>query len=361
MTTTNPDDPERTKAERKLERSEEHYEGLARNIPGMTYRGTRSWTVEFISGSRSLCGYPAEEFLQGAREWMDVVHPDDRDRVREEAKALLTEPGQLVQEYRIVTREGETRWVEDHKTPRFTSDGEYRGVDGVVFDVTSRLRLEREILHAGSRERQSISQTLHDSLGQKLTGIALLAKSLELDLESQSLPMASDAGRLTGLISSAIAETRRITVGLAPVDLEPGSISVALKRLAEWTSDLCAIPCLFVSSGDSPVYDDDVVLHLYHVAQEAVNNAVRHAGASKIAIELAVEADEGKLIVKDNGKGLPGGEEKGTGMGLHTMRYRARILGGALDISCCADGGTVVTCSFENRKPEPSGTEDVGS
>ena len=89
--------------------------------------------------------------------------------------------------------------------------------------------------------------------------------------------------------------------------------------------------------------------NLYRIAQEAVNNAVKHSRCKNISIGLGAVEDEVTLTVKDDGIGFPETLDAGGGMGLHIMNYRANMIGALLDIRRGAGGGTIVICSFHNQ------------
>ena len=105
-------------AEMALREREEKYRTLCCNIPGIIYRAKIDWSVEIISNSETVCGYSFEEFSSGKVNWLGLIHPDDRPRVleEEEASGLTKRPTLLVQEYRIVAKDGGPRWVADRKT-----------------------------------------------------------------------------------------------------------------------------------------------------------------------------------------------------------------------------------------------------
>jgi signal transduction histidine kinase len=90
--------------------------------------------------------------------------------------------------------------------------------------------------------------------------------------------------------------------------------------------------------------------HLYHIAQEAVNNAIKHAGAKTITIRLFCGESEGTLIIKDDGTGIQRPPVPHAGVGLHIMNYRAGIIGGNLEIRREHPRGTAVTCRFPMTK-----------
>jgi two-component system CheB/CheR fusion protein len=84
--------------------------------------------------------------------------------------------------------------------------------------------------------------------------------------------------------------------------------------------------------------------HLYRIAQEATSNAVRHGHATSVSIRLAIGAGQAALTVNDNGIGIPSPESPATGMGLRSMRYRAGLLDGNIEVRALPEGGTLVSC-----------------
>ena len=110
----------------------------------------------------------------------------------------------------------------------------------------------------------------------------------------------------------------------------------------------------FCETGDTRVADPEEGLHLYRIAQEALNNAARHGGARKVTMVLNKSADSVRLAVADDGKGMPSSPDDARGMGLDSMRYRAHALGGELKIDSHPSEGTVVSCEIPNRPLRPA-------
>lgn len=135
----------RKHAEEALRRSEAKYMALVHNIPGMIYRASCDWSAEIISGSEKLCGYTENELNALPEKWLGVIHPDDRDRVVEEGSGLSRQQKDLIQTYRITCRDGDNRWVEDHKISFFSDDGVFLGIDGIVFDISERKLFEEKL------------------------------------------------------------------------------------------------------------------------------------------------------------------------------------------------------------------------
>jgi len=217
---------------------------------------------------------------------------------------------------------------------------------GIVRDISERRRLEKEILNISEQERRRIGQDLHDGLGQMLTGIGLLGQNVTRQLEKEDHPLADEVAEITDLVKEADQYARDLSRGLTPVDVDANGLSQALQRLSDNAVRLFDVPCTFDEVGTALVHDSTTATHLYRIAQEAVSNAVRHGDATRIKISLASGADQIRLRIQDDGVGFNPEDIDGPGMGVHIMNYRARIVGGNLEISSEPGEGTVVTCTL---------------
>lgn len=213
-------------------------------------------------------------------------------------------------------------------------------------EMAERLRLENEIHEVTAREKQRIGQDLHDSLGQKLTGAVFLSRALAAQLADQPPDARESAEKINAILKDAVAQVRRTARGLSPVDVGEDGLPQALRHLAEETCDVHNIACSFRAEGAPRVASTQAATHLYHIAQEAVTNAIRHGEPRDIAIELRAEGARGLLSIDDNGRGLAADHAERAGAGLRIMRHRARTLGGTLDVTAKPGGGTRVVCVF---------------
>lgn len=217
-------------------------------------------------------------------------------------------------------------------------------------EMDDRKRLEKEVLRISESEQRRIGQDLHDGVGQVLTGISFMSKKLEQRLTEGSLPEALDAVEISRLVKQALTQTRSLAKGLCPVALESDGLMSALHQLASNAEDLFGIPCIFQCQTPVLINDNAVATHVYYIAQEAVNNAIKHGQPRHVSISLRLsDGDDIILTVKDDGGGLPDTLDKSKGMGLHIMNYRAGMIAGKLDIRRGKPSGTVVRCSFRDR------------
>ena len=233
--------------------------------------------------------------------------------------------------------------------------GGERMIIGVLQDVTDRRQLERAIIETSSFEQQRIASDLHDGLGQELTGIALLLRSalnrLSADPE-EARGLLREAGTL---VDGAAQSARALAHGLTPVALELGGLPGALSDLAQRVRRTFGIRAQFRKHVTTPLrLDTTQASHLYRIAQEGVNNAVRHGRATFITLRLVGDEDAVKLEIIDNGSGMPSPTQRSAvGMGLRIMEYRARMLGGEISILAPRRGGTAITCRVPLAVPRP--------
>jgi signal transduction histidine kinase len=217
------------------------------------------------------------------------------------------------------------------------------------WDVTDRKLLEREILEISNREQMRIGQDLHDGLGQHLTGITFLARALENKLAARALPEASEAAEICQLVLQALTQTRNLARGLFPVELESAGLVAGLNDLAATVSKLFNITCRVELADPVEVTERNLAHHVFRIAQEAINNAVRHGKAQEIVIRLTQMDDVTLLSIVDNGTGFDPDVNPQHGLGLRIMNYRAQKIGAQLTITSAHPKGTLVTCTFPNQ------------
>lgn len=212
--------------------------------------------------------------------------------------------------------------------------------------IMERERLEHELLEITEKERRRIGLDLHDDLGQKLSGIALMTKGLELKLAKSGAQEAQDAARIHALVRQTMNHASDLAHDLATLDLKENDLSAALDGLAAHARELFEISCRFKTQGSMPPLHLDIVTQLYKIAQEAVTNAIKHGRTKRVTLSLAGQPDQVVLSVQNNGVPFPDlRSHSNTGMGLRIMRYRANLIGASLNIKGTGNHGTLLTCS----------------
>ena len=208
--------------------------------------------------------------------------------------------------------------------------------------------LERSVERIAEAEQRRIGQDLHDGLGQHLTGVAFMSKALQQKLIAEGRHDAADAAAtINQYMNESIRWTRDLARGLAPMDLDRMGLPESLRELARKTSRMFSVECTYDGLDSATLPDDQMALNLYRVAQEAVSNGVKHGQARRVTIDLE-RANGLTLSIHDDGVGFDPRKYRmtaGNGMGLAVMRYRARAIGGKLEIFPATAGGMMVRCT----------------
>jgi len=215
----------------------------------------------------------------------------------------------------------------------------------LAFAQAEHKRLEREILAAGERERQSIGADLHDGLGQQLTALELMCTVLK-DEAKQVPAMVKRLNAMGKMLREAIVQTRFLARGLVPVGSDPDALQSGLTELAERINTLGRGRCEFECREPVPLDDAFVAGHLYRIAQEAMNNAVKHARAKTVAVRLT-KADGALLLeIADDGEGFSKDRSatRGGGLGLGVMQHRASVIGAELTMTSKRGEGVTIRC-----------------
>lgn len=241
-------------------------------------------------------------------------------------------------------KDGSFYWVDTTIFPFVNDAGKPVQYVAIRTDITERRRLEREILEVNDSELNRIGRDLHDGLGQQLTALELYCTGLVLELNTQAPQLARSAREMTRQLREIVRGARAMSHGLSPLPMEGNGLINALLELADTTRLLAKIECEFVCSATISVDDPTVATHLYRIAQEAVNNILKHSGSKKIHLAVARAAGGLKLTIQDFGRGFDVGQVSRSGLGLRVMRYRADLIGAKLDISATPGKGTCVTC-----------------
>jgi PAS domain S-box-containing protein len=216
---------------------------------------------------------------------------------------------------------------------------------GVIRDISALKELQKQILEIAAEEDRKIGHELHDNVQQQLTGLGLLAANLSDVLQKKSTPEAPLAAKVAEGIKQSANDVHLLSRGLVPVEVDAEGLRAALTDLAVRISDQYDVSCDFRSDGSIGVSDNFTATHLFRIAQEAVNNSIKHGRANSIEISLAGADKLLTLKVLDDGIGLGDKRVPGPGMGLRIMDYRAGLIGATLQIASRENGGTSVNCT----------------
>ena len=237
---------------------------------------------------------------------------------------------------------------------------------GLLRDVSHRKQLERQVIEIASLEQQRIGQDLHDSIGQQLTGMILLAQVMIESASHMKVPdahtnpseiatffqrLSGQAARLRTGLEDALQELRTVCRELIPVPINAEGLMAALDQLVTSASIQSVVTCKFDCTVPITSPDNVTATHLFNIVQGALSNALRHAQAHEIVVRLEQNDEHLILTIRDDGIGFrPLGV---AGLGLRIMQNRAQIIGGTLAIRSVLPKGTEVTCILPTGLKHP--------
>ena len=338
---------DRQRAEQALRESEERLQAILNTAADAIVTIDRSGIIQSVNpATERMFGYSAAELLgQNVKRLMPPPYRDEHDGYL--ARYLQTGEKRIIgigREVQGLRNDGSTFPVDlavseiDH-LQLFT---------GIIRDVTHRKELEREVLEIASLEQQRIGQDLHDSVGQEMTALSILAGDLAETLRAEPLKAQLLIDQLTEGLQRTQTELRAVLRGLLPVPVDSEGLMAALTDLAARVQQEGKAACRFECPKAVSVGDNLVATHLFLVAQEAVHNALKHARPT--SIEITLLANERLILrVQDDGPGMPADAPQASGLGLRIMRNRAAIIGALLTIEPAQPTGTLVTCTLPTR------------
>ncbi len=340
---------DRKRAEQVLSESEERFRLVANNAPALIWMADADRQFTFVNqGWLNFTGRPLQEELGNG--WVYAVHPDDRDRTLEQYANAFDARVDFEREYRLRRHDGEYRWIVDFGVPRFERDGTFCGYIGSCIDITER-KTSEETLHnlsgrlirAQEEERARIARELHDDFSQRLAilgiGLGQLWKKLpESDVEQRSKVL--EILKIAKEISSDI---HTLSHQLHSSKLEHVGVSPALRGLCKEIGDKYGIDVVFSESGFPCSVPKDIALCLFRIAQESLNNAVKHSHAHRVTVDLTATDGLVRLRVCDSGSGFDlDAPSSNLGIGLIGMSERVRLVGGKFTIDTGANKGTEI-------------------
>jgi len=309
----------------------------------------RTHIIYVSPGYEKVWGRSCASLYEKPHTWLEAVHAEDRHRVGEAAANRQAE-GTYDEEYRVVRPDGSIRWIHDRAFPVRDGSGTVFRIAGLAEDITERKRLEQEVIEMSDREQCRLGQHLHDGICQQLVSIAFATDLLRRDLVVKSPPEAVRVARITALLDNAITQARNLSHALCPVNLTGNGLGIALRELATSMSRGSQVVCEVDCSDALVVKEPAAATHIYRIAQEAVQNAVKNAEATRVLIALFQVGDTIQLRVSDNGHKPVADESQQFEAGLNIMRYRAGVAGGSLEAEFETEGGATISCSFQQKE-----------
>lgn len=334
-------------AQQKLEESENRYRLLFETnpVPLIIFNPTSSKVLDVNEATALLLGYSKTELINLT---FDNIL-SDQSELTQQALFEITE--------RDVSKniETELRSKSARKIPceiKFDSiiiQNEH-AVLGAINDLTTIKSTEKlviqSLIEGADNERTRVSKEIHDSLGQSLTAANLNLNAIKTQIAQLENKTIEKFETGLGFLKNAIEESRNIAHNLMPKAIEDFGIILSLKSLFNQIEKSTGLTIVFYENINNHLrFDMNIELNLFRITQEALNNVIKHAGATEVFVQLMLHPDEIIYTFEDNGRGFDKMLVKQTnkGIGLNSIANRAKAMSGHLDIDSTINGGTTLT------------------
>ena len=300
--------------------------------------------TEFNQAAENIFGYQAIEIIGNRIEVLvPLVHVENRRLGDESDLRVQNKIRAQAQQNLTAIRKNGSKFPIRLTTTLIAND---KLCIGIIADLSEVAILKKAITDVSTLEQEKIGRDVHDNLGQRLTGINLLASNLRRNITADDLKSSETLEQIIEQISLAIGETRNISHALSPVLFPPEKLQEALIKLMHMV-DSAGIESHFEFSKILRISDNSIAIQVYRIAQEAINNAIKYSRASNITLQLKTHLNQMMLVIEDDGIGIDLKETKADwGIGLKIMQYRASSINASLFIESTPQNGTIVRCVF---------------
>jgi PAS domain S-box-containing protein len=308
--------------------------------------------------------------------FIDRIHPDDVDRLKQDFQDAIDGKNNFVNEHRIIRVDGKERVILTRGIVHYDDNGKPLKLIGMDHDITERKRVEEkvqvyqkklqslasELSLSEERERRRIATELHDYIGQSLAISRIKLKTLQESGSSADLDQSLE--EILKLIEQAIKHTRSLMFELSPPMLYDLGFESAIEWLTEQINKQHGISTFFKDDKHSKPLDDEIGVVLFQAVRELLVNVVKHGQASSAKVSIRKDGNNIRIDVKDDGIGFDtsktGSYEGETGgFGLFNIRERLSYLGGSLKIKSKSGKGTFVTLVAPLKKEEVDSKDSV--
>lgn len=348
-----------------LQESIRRTDSIINNLNGAVFRCKfdEELTMEYISeGVKELTGYPLSDFLlNNVRSFFSLIYSDDKEKVMMSIGDALTEKDSFTVEYRIVSANGDLKWIWVRGRGVFSGSA-IVALEGFISDITDRKKTEEELknsleqLHQLTKhieevredERVAISRELHDDLGQALTAVKIDLASIKQNVTDMATVLKINTA--SALVSETIKTVQRITSQLRPQIIEDLGLETAIEWYTKEFEQRNRIKIILDMASDINI-PSEASLIIFRIMQEALTNIARHSGATIVNIRLGRSGDTINFRISDNGTGIT--EDKinsRKSFGIISMKERALSLGGTFKIFRKDNCFTVIDVMFPLRK-----------
>jgi len=370
MNAASPPPPDSAALADELEQVRTRFDAIVSNTPGLVYQfvlhADGRVSFPYLSdGCQALLGLTTAELHDHPDRFLELILADDRKSYLDAMQASANALWSWNWEGRIwIDAWKDVKWINLRCTPHALADGAVRW-DGIMTNISESKQEQLEVRHSRARlaelsahadrvkeqERGRIAREIHDELGGNLTAIKMAVAMLAARLdEVGDFPALRDkTDYVDALVDRTIDAVHRISLDLRPALLDLG-LAAALEWQVKEFEKQTGIACSFNANQRDVELDNDQATALFRIAQEALTNIAKHAGATRVSVKLARLRHHISLKIGDNGRGIRQADRaKPASFGLRGMAERARALGGTLTLSHAAGGGTVVSIKIKHE------------
>jgi PAS domain S-box-containing protein len=346
------------------------FRAVINDTPAYLWMASPEEKTAFVN--QPLARFLGPDWQSGAGRWSARVHPEDRERISGSFHDAVSARAEYAAEYRLQRSDGEYRWVNDRGLPRFSETGAFLGYAGAIEDITGRLRAEHQLRYANAAlegelaertqaqrevhqlsarlidaqedERKRLARELHDDFNQQIAALTIAMGNLNRGIPQDQAPLKAQGERIFANLAGLSEDIRRVSHELHPAALEYSGLASALR---EYCAEFQALTGIRVGVRIPDALNgvpSGCALTAYRIAQEALQNVAKHSGSKEATVELATSDGIMRMCISDRGIGIgvpPSG--RAAGLGLVSMKERARLAGGKLAVERAPEGGTVVT------------------
>ena len=354
---------DRTRAERALRESEERHRMLVETMnDGLGVQDENGIWTYVNNRFCEMLGYSRDEMI--GRPLTDFLNQTDLDTYRRQMVGR-TKGERGFYEMSWLRKDGQPIFTLVSSQPIFDEEGQFKGSFGIMTGITERKRAEEalrqsekqlrhlstQLLTAQETERKRISRELHDELGQALTVMKLHVNFIEKNLSESQTGLKKECEKAVEYIDQVIENVRRLSRDLSPIILEDFGLSAAIRWLVSNFAKRYTIKVALDMIDIDALISRDAHTSVYRIVQEALTNIGKHSRAGNVSLTVREDTGFVWFSIEDDGKGFDAItavtndlEEKG--LGLATMRGRARMLGGTLLIRAKEGKGTRISLSI---------------
>jgi len=349
---------ERKLAYEKLKHVEQKYRTVADYTYDWEYWAHLDGKLEYVSPScERISGYTAQDFIENPSFFRQIIVPEDRgiwdEHVVDSKRDLTLREVQ----FRIKNKEGDIHWIEHACQPVIDDQDRLLGFRASNRDITVRkqsidaLQASREetrilatkLLSAQEEERSRLARELHDDVIQRLAFLNVEVDKLEMKIESLPIPVRERLRQISQNLGDLSSDIHIISRRLHPTTLSVLGLVRSIETECRNFTRSREIPVTLDLDDELPYLSNEISLCIYRILQEGLRNIVQHAKAAGVHVTLSQKSDILHLLIKDNGIGFDPASSAGkTGLGIASMKERARLIQGELSIESQPGKGTAI-------------------